>query len=161
MQPESLKPVVLQAPVHQEKTWIYPWIGVLFGVLLGIFVAHPLSMLVYNFYAHVTGGKPIDASGAIFHSFHWHMWPMMAIFSLFGAVVWGFIGLILQRLRESRLRLDALNHEFELQVATLRHHYKNLALGIHGFSRLDELIAPGDVMNQKQTPTCTFLILNS
>ena len=117
MKDESLKPVVLQAPVHQEKTWIYPWIGVLFGVLLGIFVAHPLSMLVYNFYAHVTGGKPIDASGAIFHSFHWHMWPMMAIFSLFGAVVWGFIGLILQRLRESRLRLNALNHEFEIQAS--------------------------------------------
>jgi signal transduction histidine kinase len=30
--------------------------------------------------------------------------------------------------------MDSLHQEFELQVATLRHHYKNLALGIHGFS---------------------------
>ena len=68
------------------------------------------------------------------HSFHWHMWPMMLIFAVFGGIVWGFIGFILQRLRESRLRLDTLHQEFELQVATLRHHYKNLAIGIHGFS---------------------------
>jgi signal transduction histidine kinase len=27
-----------------------------------------------------------------------------------------------------------LHQEFEFQVATLRHHYKNLAIGIHGFS---------------------------
>jgi signal transduction histidine kinase len=38
------------------------------------------------------------------------------------------------RLRENRLRLDAMHQEFEVQVATLRHHYKNLAIGIQGFS---------------------------
>ena len=59
---------------------------------------------------------------------------MMLIFALFGGIVWGFIGFILKRLRENRLRLDTLHQEFELQVATLRHHYKNLAIGIHGFS---------------------------
>lgn len=134
MNSEPITPVVLKAPVHKERTWLYPWIGVLFGLILGFFIGHPLSMLVHNIYNHIMLGNPIDASGALFRSFHWHMWPMMAIFSLFGAIGWGFIGFILQRLREGRLRLDTLHREFELQVATLRHHYKNLALGIHGFS---------------------------
>jgi signal transduction histidine kinase len=59
---------------------------------------------------------------------------MIAMFTLFGGVVWTAIGLIFQRLREHRLRLDGLHQEFELQVAALRHHYKNLALGIQGFT---------------------------
>src|SRR5512135_2505458 len=59
---------------------------------------------------------------------------MIVLFALFGGVSWGIIGFILKRLRENRLGLDTLHQEFEFQVATLRHHYKNLALGIHGFS---------------------------
>ncbi|MFA4904086.1 MAG: hypothetical protein WC600_15245 [Desulfobaccales bacterium] len=134
MEPEEIKPVVLEAQTRRERTWFYPWIGVLFGAALGIFIGHPLSMLVHDFYNFINSGTPLDVSGALFHSFQWHMWPMMLIFGGFGGLVWGFIGFILQRLKESRLRLDNFHQEFELQVATLRHHYKNLAIGIHGFS---------------------------
>jgi signal transduction histidine kinase len=134
MNPEEIRPVVLEAPIRRERTWFYPWMGLLFGVILGIFIGHPLSMLVHGIYNFINSGTPLDVSGAFFHSFHWQMWPMMLIFAAFGGIVWGFIGFILQRLRESRLRLDTLHQEFELQVATLRHHYKNLAIGIHGFS---------------------------
>ncbi len=134
MNPEEISPVVLEAPIRRERTWFYPWLGLLFGVLLGIFIGHPLSMLVHGIYNFIHSGTPLNISGAVLHSFHWQMWPMMLIFAAFGGIVWGFIGLILQRLRESRLRLDTLHQEFELQVATLRHHYKNLAIGIHGFS---------------------------
>lgn len=134
MNRETVNPVVLEAPIRRERTWLYPWIGLLFGVFLGIFIGHPLSMLIHNFHGWIDGKNPLEISGSLFHSFHLHMWPMMLIFSLFGAVVWGFIGFIFQRLREKHLRLNTLHQEFELQVATLRHHYKNLALGIHGFS---------------------------
>jgi signal transduction histidine kinase len=134
MNPEEIRPEVLEAPIRRERTWFYPWIGLLFGMILGIFIGHPLSMLVHDFYGYINSGTPLDFSGAFLHSFHWHMWPMMLIFGAFGGIVWGFIGFILQHLRESRLRLDTLHQEFELQVATLRHHYKNLAIGIHGFS---------------------------
>lgn len=134
MEPEDIKPVALVAPTRREKTWFYPWIGVIFGVALGILIGHPLSMLVHNFYEFINFGTPLDVSGNLLHSFHGHMWPMLLIFGGFGGLVWGFIGFILQRLRESRLRLDTLHQEFELQVATLRHHYKNLAIGIQGFA---------------------------
>jgi hypothetical protein len=79
-------------------------------------------------------GTTCDLTGALYHSFAFHMWPMMLLFSLFGGVSWGILGFVLKRLRENRLRLDTLHQEFEFQVATLRHHYKNLAIGIHGFS---------------------------
>ncbi len=134
MNDEPINPVVLKSPSHREKTWAYPWIGVGLGVAVGILIGHPLAMLVYNFHDHLITGTPLDVSGAFLHSFHFHMWPMILLFSLFGGVSWGIIGFVLKRLRENRLRLDTLHQEFEFQVATLRHHYKNLALGIHGFS---------------------------
>jgi len=134
MNPKKIKPVVLEAPVRKERTWVYPWIGVSLGVAVGIFVGHPFAMLAYDFHRCMMSGTTCDVTGALFHSFAFHMWPMMLLFSVFGGVSWGIIGIVLKRLRENRLRLDTLHQEFEFQVATLRHHYKNLALGIHGFS---------------------------
>jgi len=62
------------------------------------------------------------------------LWPFIILSGLGGGLSGAIIGRIFQRIRENRLRLDNLHHEFELQVTTLRHHYKNLALGIQGFS---------------------------
>jgi uncharacterized membrane-anchored protein YhcB (DUF1043 family) len=106
-------------PIRKERTWVYPWIGILFGIAVGIFIGHPLSMLAHEFYNSMGSGAPLDISGAFLHSFHWHMWPMTLIFAGFGAIVWGFIGFILQRLRESRLRLDALNRQLLKQTRYL------------------------------------------
>lgn len=134
MNPEQIKPVFFGVPSRGERTWVYPWLGLLVGLGLGILVGHPLSMVVQNFHAHILEGAPLDIVGAFLHSFHTHMWPMILLFALFGGIVWVVIGWIFKHLRESRLRLDSLHQEFELQVATLRHQYKNLAIGIHGFS---------------------------
>ncbi len=134
MSDEPINPVVLKSPIRKERTWLYPWIGVALGVAFGILIGHPFAMEAYNFQEYLMSGTPVDVSGTLFHSFHLHMWPMMLLFSLIGGVSWGLIGLVLKHLRENRLRLDTLHQEFEFQVATLRHHYKNLALGIHGFS---------------------------
>ncbi len=134
MNDEPINPVVLKSPVRKEKTWVYPWIGVVLGVAVGIFIGHPLAMLAYNLHECLLSGTTCDVPGALFHSFSFHMWPMMVLFSVFGGVSWGIIGFVLKRLRENRLRLDTLHQDFEFQVAALRHHYKNLALGIHGFS---------------------------
>jgi putative methionine-R-sulfoxide reductase with GAF domain len=106
-------------PIRKEKTWVYPWIGILFGIAVGIFIGHPLSMLAHDFYNSLQSGAPLDISGAFFHSFHWHMWPMTLIFAGFGGLVWGFIGFILQRLRESRLRLDASHRQLMKQTRYL------------------------------------------
>ncbi len=106
-------------PIRQERTWAYPWIGILFGIAVGIFVGHPLSMLAHEYYNSVFSGAPLEIWGALSHSFHWHMWPMTLIFAGFGGITWGFIGFILQRLRESRLRLDASNRQLVKQTRYL------------------------------------------
>ncbi|MFA4902282.1 MAG: HAMP domain-containing sensor histidine kinase [Desulfobaccales bacterium] len=134
MNDELPNPVVLKSPTHKEKTWFYPWVGVMFGVASGILIGHPLAMLAFNFHECLMSGTTCNVTDALFHSFAFHMWPMMLLFSVFGGISWGIIGFVLKRLRDNRLRLDTLHQEFEFQVATLRHHYKNLALGIHGFS---------------------------
>jgi signal transduction histidine kinase len=134
MNDEPINPVVLKSPIHKEKTWFYPWLGAVSGMAVGVLIGHPLAMLAYNLHECSMAGTTCDVTGALLNSFHFHMWPMMLLFSGFGGVSWGTLGFVLKRLRENRLRLDTLHQEFEFQVATLRHHYKNLALGIHGFS---------------------------
>jgi uncharacterized membrane-anchored protein YhcB (DUF1043 family) len=119
MNPEQFEPTGLEAPSRQERTWVYPWIGILFGIAVGIFIGHPLSMLVHGFYNFIDSGTPLDISGAFSHSFHLRMWPMLLIFGVFGGVVWGFIGFILQRLRESRLRLETLHRKLLKQTRYL------------------------------------------
>ncbi len=119
MNPEQCAPAVLEALIRKKRTWVYPWIGVLFGIAVGILIGHPLSMLAHEFYNSISSGTPLDISGAFLHSFHWHMWPMTLIFAGFGGIVWGFIGFILQRLRESRLRLDAAHRELLRQARYL------------------------------------------
>ncbi len=134
MSPQSMAPVVLEAPTQRERTWFYPWAGVGCGVAVGILIGHPLAMLAYNLHECWMSGTTCNVTGAILHSFDFHMWPMMLLFAVFGGISWGIIGLVLKHLRENRLRLDTLHQEFEFQVATLRHQYKNLAIGIQGFS---------------------------
>lgn len=106
-------------PVRKEKTWVYPWVGILSGIAVGIFVGHPLSMMVHNFQNSLVSGAPLDIRGALFDSFLWHMWPMTLIFALFGGITWGFMGFIYQRLRENRLRLDASNRQLLKQTRYL------------------------------------------
>lgn len=110
---------VLETLIRKKRTWVYPWIGILFGIAVGIFIGHPLSMLAHEYYNSLQSGAPLDIWGALSHSFHWHMWPMTLIFGGFGGITWGFIGLILQRLRESRLRLDAAHRELLRQARYL------------------------------------------
>jgi signal transduction histidine kinase len=135
MQPDHSEAVLLEAPVQRGKTYIFPWLGLLVGMGVGILTGHPIAMVVYNFHDYIYNGTPLNLIGAIRHSFEFHMWPMISLYAVLGGIFGGIFGRIFQHLRENRLRLDSLQQEFELQVATLRHHYKNLALGIQGFSQ--------------------------
>jgi signal transduction histidine kinase len=131
---DSKTAILLEPTAVQKKVWTYPWIGLLLGALVSFFIVHPITMLVLEAHYFITYGRPFDLMPAFLHSFHGEMWPMMVLYSLLGAAVGGVLGFILKRLKENRLRLDTLHQEFEIHVATLRHHYKNLAIGIEGFA---------------------------
>jgi signal transduction histidine kinase len=136
MRPEQPQPIPLELPSPRSRARFYPWWGLVLGLLGGAFVGHPISMLVQNIQDYVGGQASLAPLTVLYHSFHFsHMWPMTILYALAGGLFCTFLGYALKRLKEQSLLLAMLHHEFELQVATLRHHYKNLAIGIRGFSQ--------------------------
>jgi signal transduction histidine kinase len=112
----------------------YPLLGFVLGVIAGVLLGHPLAMVVFSFQEYVHGLSQFDLFGRILASFVPHMWPMMTLFGLSGGIFGAILGQIFKKLREHQLQIETLHQEFELQVASLRHHYKNLTIGIEGFS---------------------------
>jgi signal transduction histidine kinase len=132
--PERVEPMVLKLPVHKGYEKTYPWMGLLLGAAVGFLIVHPLTMVVHEIYNTVYFGLPFQVGQALLISFFPQMWPMTLLYTVLGMIVGGVIGIFLKRLQEHRQQIQSLHQEFEVQVAALRHHYKNLAIGIPGFS---------------------------
>jgi signal transduction histidine kinase len=128
------EPTVLKAFVPKGHAMAYLWIGLFIGAGVTVLVAYPLVLVVNLIHDHFTFGVPLDIARALGRGLKPRLWPFIILAGLGGGLTGAVLGRIFQRIRENRLRLDNLHHEFELQVTTLRHHYKNLALGIQGFS---------------------------
>ena len=134
MIPQADRPTVLKVFVPKGRTPAYPWIGLGLGAGLAVLLAYPLVLMINLIHDHYAYGVPINLFHALLRSLKPQLWPLILLYALGGALAGAILGRIFQRLHENRLRLDNLHHEFELQVTALRHHYKNLALGIQGFS---------------------------
>ena len=71
-----------------------------------------------------------------FDSFRTQFLPLKLLYAIPGGTLGAILGVIFRRLTENLLlSLEALHQDFELQTSTLRHHYKNLTIGIEGFSK--------------------------
>jgi len=127
-------PTVLKAFIPKGRAVAYLWVGLLIGAGVSLLVAYPLVLVINLIHDHFTFGVPLDIPRALGRGLKPRLWPFIVLSGLGGGLAGAIIGRIFQRIRENRLRLDNLHHEFELQVTTLRHHYKNLALAIQGFS---------------------------
>jgi signal transduction histidine kinase len=134
MKPEQDEPTVLSIAAPKGSSPVYPWIGLLLGAGAGVLLGYPLVLVINHFHDHFICGLPLTLSQAILRGLAPRMWPFMFLYALSGGLAGLIVGLVFRRIQENRLRLDNLHHEFELQVTTLRHHYKNLAIGIQGFS---------------------------
>ena len=148
MNPERLEPLTLEFSPLTGSLWVYPWIGLLIGAGAGVLVGHPITMVVQNLHDamfHLASFRPDQI---FFDSFATEFLPMKLLYAIPGGVLGTILGVISRRLKENRLGLEALHQDFELQVGALRHHYKNLTLGIEGFSKrikrnmakLDEMV---------------------
>lgn len=133
--PDQKNPILLEPPVSKLTARRYPWLGLVLGTVIGLLIIHPISMLVRDIHDTIYAGASLHLGFSLIHSFHLQMWPMAVLYTVLGAIVGVILGIVEKHLKEHRIRLDNLHQEFELQVATLRHHYKNLALGIHGFAK--------------------------
>lgn len=125
------EPVRLAAPKPMASPWVYTLLGALVGALFENFICDPLDVVFQQVFNFLVRGYPLQFDEAL-RLFALGQRPGLTVTGiLYGSI----LGYLFYRVRESRYRIDALHREFELQVATLRHHYKNLAVGIHGFSR--------------------------
>jgi signal transduction histidine kinase len=112
----------------------YPALGFLLGVIVGVLLGHPLAMVVFSFQEYVHGLSQFNLFGRILASFSLRMWPMMTLFGISTGIFGAILGQIFKKLKDHQRQVETLHQEFELQVASLRHHYKNLTIGIEGFS---------------------------
>ncbi len=131
MTEELGKPVRLNLLVQPSHPGFYLMTGALLGAAFEILLAHPLNDFFRNLFAYLISGDPIRWHYLLTHTVRPEEWPAVSLTGLiFGAV----LGFVFYRLRENQKRIQGLRQEFEIQVAALRHHYKNLTLGISGFS---------------------------
>jgi|WetSurMetagenome_2_1015567.scaffolds.fasta_scaffold238503_1 signal transduction histidine kinase len=134
MNDQQGEPTVLKAFVPKGHPMAYLWVGLLVGAGVALLVAYPFILVINLIHDHFAFGVPFNITRALGQGVKPRWWPYIILSGLGGALIGAALGRILQRIRENRLRLDNLHHEFEIQVTTLRHHYKNLALGIQGFA---------------------------
>ena len=135
-----------------EKRPFAPWyigLGVFLGVILGVLVGDPVSRIIRNINEVAQRQAHLKFGPDILSSFTPKMWPMLLLYAVCGALLGALLSWVYWRLKRDRLRLETLHEEFELQVASLRHHYKNLAIGLQGFSsrikrKLDGLKGGGE-----------------
>lgn len=125
----------LELPKPTSTLKNYPLLGLILGVIASIIIGHPLAMTALNIQEYTHNRAPLEPLTRIIHSFSPRMWPMLSLYILSGAVFGLGFGIIYRKLVENRLRIEQLYQEFELQVASLRHHYKNMTIGIQGFSQ--------------------------
>ena len=130
MDQKRREPVRLASPKPIAGPWVYTLLGALVGALFENLICDPLDIVFQQVFNFLVRGYPMRFDET-FRLFNLGQWPGV---TLTGILYGSILGYLFYRVRESRYRIDALHHEFELQVATLRHHYKNLAVGIHGFS---------------------------
>ena len=128
---EQKQPVQLEHPVSRSSPWAYVLIGAFAGAVFEVLICEPLDFALQNLFEYFFKGVPLRLGQAIIPILRPVKWPGI---TMTGIIYGSALGYAFHRLREERKRVQTLQHEFDLQVATLRHHYKNLAVGISGFA---------------------------
>lgn len=131
MNPEQKGLVRLDHPVYRSSPWAYVLIGAFVGAMFEVLICEPLDFALQNLFEYFYKGSPLRLGEAIIPILRPVKWPGI---TMTGIVYGSALGYIFHLLREEKKRIQILHREFELQVATLRHHYKNLAVGISGFA---------------------------
>ncbi len=154
------EPVRLEMRISPGRPWGALLIGAVAGAGFEILICEPLNILFYQCIQYVQHGAPFRLAQTLdFFTYQWSGVTLTGI--IYGAA----LGFVFYKLKENRQRLKTLHQEFELQVATLRHHYKNLAIGIKGFSgrikrklaTIKEQLGQDTVIFERFYPDCEAL----
>lgn len=129
----SLRETVLSAPDRTKinSMW-YIGIGALIGMVINVLITEPLEWGAQNFIAIIQNQEPQSLGQNISK---YLTFPKLLSMIFIGIIYGASLGYIYYLFRRQHYNLNVVHRDFELQVAALRHHYKNLALGIQGFSK--------------------------
>ncbi len=114
-----------------------------FGVLLGFFVLHPFSMVMYHtmmMRGHHT--EIADALAMSLDAFSGHMWLMGLFYAGFGGMFGYLVGTLMQRGRDLlSAELERKHHEAAKQLIeeitlTVTHYVRNANSAVGGYTRL-------------------------
>ncbi len=131
---KTQQPLRLEILRRPPSPWFYTSMGFFLGALSGLVMGYPLFIVVSTIHVYLYNDIPLDLGRSLRQGLAWHNWPVMVFYLLSAGAFGAILGNIYQRLLAHRLRLEHLHQEFELQVAAMRHHYKNLVIGIEGFA---------------------------
>lgn len=131
MTADQEKPERLELPIYRSHPWPYLLAGAVLGAAFEMLVGVPMNAVFRNLFEYIYAGNPLRLTQALAHLSQPGELPAV---SVTGFILGAALGFVYYRLKENQKRLQSLRQEFEIQVAALRHHYKNLALGISGFS---------------------------
>jgi signal transduction histidine kinase len=127
---EQKNPVRLERPISRRNPWAYLVIGAVLGVFFEVAVCEPLGIVLQNLFDFLFRGAPLQPGQAMAGHLRVAEWPGLSVTGILYGMALGYV---FYRLKEQRQSVQTLHREFELQVATLRHRYKNLSVGISGF----------------------------
>ena len=113
MNRKRAEPLTLEFSPRNCNLWLYLWLGLLIGAGASLLVVHPISMVVQNQHDalfHLASFRPDQI---FLDSFAAQFLPVKLLCAIPRCILGVFIGGILLRLKENRLRLEALHHDSE------------------------------------------------
>lgn len=69
MSQEQESPQILRAYRPRDRTPAYPWIGLLVGMGIAIFLVYPLILLIHGLYEHLFAGASFKALKLVIRGF--------------------------------------------------------------------------------------------
>jgi signal transduction histidine kinase len=125
--------ILLSEPTRKKiNPLIYISMGAIIGMINNFLFLKPLVIGFHSLISIIQEGSPQLLDRHIFKIFSF---PTFLSILFIGIIYGGILGYLFYLFRSHHHDLKTFHRDFELQVAALRHHYKNLALGIQGFSQ--------------------------
>jgi signal transduction histidine kinase len=128
-EPETL--LSAQSEKRIKALW-YILLGAAIGMVINALISEPLELGFQNFISFMQNE---ESQSLVQHIAGFFTFPKILSMVFIGILYGAILGYIYYLFKRKHNDLDVLHRDFELQVAALRHHYKNLALGIEGFSQ--------------------------
>ncbi len=107
--------LTVESSCRNGNSWMYPWLGLLIGTGTALMVMHPISMVLQNQHDALFHLASFRLDQIFLDSFATQFLPMKLLYVIPKCILGVFLGVILKRLKENRLHMEALHQDSELK----------------------------------------------